>query len=613
MATWASKALATLVGNETMPLTQSGVDKRTSPQAIRNFPESKATNKASAATVDLATATGPFVSITGTTAITALGIVQAGAEFTLHFQGALTLTHNAVSLILPGAANIVTAAGDVAKFRSEGAGNWRCVGYMRANGLPLAVAIDIDGTLAANSDSKIPSQKAVKTYADALIAANDVMVLKGVIDCSANPNYPAANAGWTYRVSAAGKIGGAAGKVVAAGDILLCLVDGTAAGDQATVGANWAVIPLSGGGGTVDNSSVNAAIATNPTATRTALELGTAAVADETDFATAAQGALADTALQPAAVGDTIAQLVGGVVPTSQIPAIAITEKLADAANEAAMLALTGQKGDWTIRTDTGITWVITGDDPTLLANWTALSYPGAPVTTVNGQAGTVVLGAADVGADVSGAAAAAQAASEPVQTAASQAEAEAGTSTAVRSWTALRIWQAIAAKMTSGTWISGATDKATPVDADTLSMSDSAASGALKSLTWANLKATLKTYLDTLYAPAVLTKVSALASSAGVLNIDWSLGDYFTITLTENITSITHSNLPAAGYARTVMIRVQQHASAAKTVAMPAAFKWAGGTVGVVSTGVGAIDVLALTTFNQGTTFNATLAKAFA
>lgn len=244
MARWDSKAAATLAGNETMPCTQGGVDKRTSPQAIRNFPESKAANMASAATLNLASATGPYVSVTGTTTITALGTVQAGAHFTLHFQGALTLTHNATSLILPGAANIVTAAGDIAMFKSEGSGNWRCVGYLRANGLPLPVALDTDGTLAANSDSKIATQKAVKTYVDAAFAANDAMIFKGVIDCSTNPNYPAGSAGHTYRVSVAGKIGGASGNDVEAGDILLCLVDGSAAGDQATVGANWAAIQV---------------------------------------------------------------------------------------------------------------------------------------------------------------------------------------------------------------------------------------------------------------------------------------------------------------------------------------------------------------------------------
>lgn len=50
---------------------------------------------------------------------------------------------------------------------------------------------------------------------------------------------------------------------------------------------------------------------------------------------------------------------------------------------------------------------------------------------------------------------------------------------------------------------IHAATDKATPVDADELPLVDSAASNGLKKLTWANLKATLKTYFDTLYQAA--------------------------------------------------------------------------------------------------------------
>ena len=116
--------------------------------------------------------------------------------------------------------------------------------------------LDTDGTLAANSDTKIASQKATKTYVDALIAAADAMVFKGVIDCSTNPNYPAADRGWTYRVSVAGKIGGASGTNVEAGDILLCLNDSTASGDQATVGANWSIIQTNLDGAVIGPSSV---------------------------------------------------------------------------------------------------------------------------------------------------------------------------------------------------------------------------------------------------------------------------------------------------------------------------------------------------------------------
>lgn len=99
--------------------------------------------------------------------------------------------------------------------------------------------VDTDVTLAANSDTRLATQKAVKAYVAAYIAAQDIMAFKGIIDCSANPNYPAADAGNVYSISVAGKIGGASGPAVAIGDRLLCLVDSTASGNHATVGANW--------------------------------------------------------------------------------------------------------------------------------------------------------------------------------------------------------------------------------------------------------------------------------------------------------------------------------------------------------------------------------------
>jgi hypothetical protein len=93
------------------------------------------------------------------------------------------------------------------------------------------------------------------------------------------------------------------------------------------------------------------------------------------------------------------ADLVGGVVPNSQLPALAITEYLGIAADQTAMLALTGQRGDWAIRTDTSTTWVITTDGGSQLSDWTELATPADAVSSVNGYQGTVVLSAADVGA----------------------------------------------------------------------------------------------------------------------------------------------------------------------------------------------------------------------
>lgn len=100
--------------------------------------EAKGGDKASASTVDLSTATGNLVHITGTTTITSFGTVQAGARFTLVFDGIVTVTYNATSLILGSAAeNITTAAGDVMVIVSEGGGNWRMESYAKASGLAV--------------------------------------------------------------------------------------------------------------------------------------------------------------------------------------------------------------------------------------------------------------------------------------------------------------------------------------------------------------------------------------------------------------------------------------------------------------------------------------------
>lgn len=62
------------------------------------------------------------------------------------------------------------------------------------------------------------------------------------------------------------------------------------------------------------------------------------------------------------------------------------------------------------------------------------------------------------------------------------------------------------------------ATSKTTPVDADEIPLIDTEASNVLKKLTWANLKATAKTYFDTLYQPlnTYLSAIAALSRTDG-------------------------------------------------------------------------------------------------
>ena len=94
---------------------------------------------ATSGTTNLALANGNFVHITGTGSISinSFGTLPAGSRFVLCFDIPVTLVYNATSLIIPGAANVTTAAGDCIMLISEGSGNWRVISYFPGGGLPV--------------------------------------------------------------------------------------------------------------------------------------------------------------------------------------------------------------------------------------------------------------------------------------------------------------------------------------------------------------------------------------------------------------------------------------------------------------------------------------------
>src|SRR5688572_14107190 len=95
-------------------------------KVVRQDLAHKGADIASAGTTDLGAVAGVMHDITGTTTITSFGTVSAGIWKLIKFEDALTLTHNATSLILPGGANITTANGDVAIVISRSLGNHNC-------------------------------------------------------------------------------------------------------------------------------------------------------------------------------------------------------------------------------------------------------------------------------------------------------------------------------------------------------------------------------------------------------------------------------------------------------------------------------------------------------
>lgn len=101
-------------------------------------PQYTESSVASASTCSIGAQTTDLVNVTGTTTITSLGSGTKHRFVWVRFSGALTLTHNATSLILPTGSSITTAAGDIAAFWSDQSDNWRCYVYVRASGAALA-------------------------------------------------------------------------------------------------------------------------------------------------------------------------------------------------------------------------------------------------------------------------------------------------------------------------------------------------------------------------------------------------------------------------------------------------------------------------------------------
>ncbi|MDE2434721.1 MAG: hypothetical protein KGM49_00540 [Sphingomonadales bacterium] len=160
--------------------------------------------------------------------------LTAGAQVAL-----VLLVEDLLGLALPGALAVENNLSDLAS-----------VPTARSNlalGTAAVLNSTTDVTLAGNSDFLLPTEKAIKTYTDTAIASAVVGLLdfKGGTDCSANPNYPAALKGDAYVVTVAGKIGGASGTAVDAGDWYIAKAD-NAGGTEAAVGANWTSLEHNG-------------------------------------------------------------------------------------------------------------------------------------------------------------------------------------------------------------------------------------------------------------------------------------------------------------------------------------------------------------------------------
>jgi hypothetical protein len=163
LASWSTSESSNAPAGSTAISTNLDDNLRQIQATVRTYLATKASDIASATTTDLSGVAGNFVDITGTTTITGFGTLSAGMWKVLQFDGALTLTHNATSLILPTGSSITTAAGDCLFAYSLGSGNWIVPFYQQAgvrDGAPIVygsadatkkVRIEVDGLTTATT------------------------------------------------------------------------------------------------------------------------------------------------------------------------------------------------------------------------------------------------------------------------------------------------------------------------------------------------------------------------------------------------------------------------------------------------------------------------------
>lgn len=194
----------------------------------------------SATTTDIGAAASENVDISGNTTITGFGTVAEGINRKGRFTGVLTLTHNATSLILPGNADITTAANDRYEARSLGGGNWIVTKYVYANGSVISATNATNATTttpiklqcrAATTANITLAGSAPNTLDGVTLAANDRILVKAQSTGSQNGLYyvstlgTGSNGTWTRTTDADG-----AGDMF--GGMLVSVSEGTAGGNS---------------------------------------------------------------------------------------------------------------------------------------------------------------------------------------------------------------------------------------------------------------------------------------------------------------------------------------------------------------------------------------------
>jgi hypothetical protein len=132
---WYSLAIGLPVASDANVLNGAQESKAVTPAGLAQI---WAKLQTATATTSMAVPAGGYANVSGTTTIAGLSTTEdtSGRRFMFRFTAAVTITHNATTLILPGGQNINVQSGDILEFVSEGSGNWRLCRFLGTDGRP---------------------------------------------------------------------------------------------------------------------------------------------------------------------------------------------------------------------------------------------------------------------------------------------------------------------------------------------------------------------------------------------------------------------------------------------------------------------------------------------
>ena len=246
-----------------------------------------------------------------------------------------------------------------------------------------------DGTLATNSDTKYPSEKATKTYVDAKV--NEAVIGAGGV--------PDATTTIIGKIQLAGDLSGIASAPTVPG---LALKEPLITNLQAVRGGTGMISYTAGN--YISAASTTTLQQRTPAEVKVDLKLDKVSnIADELKPISSATQAALNTKIdlsEKAAVNGVATLDASGKIPVTQIPSLSFAS-VNVFGSEAQMLSLTGaQVGSTVIRTDVSKSFVLGALPASTLANWKEILTPTSnAVTSVNGVAGPdVVLTKANIG-----------------------------------------------------------------------------------------------------------------------------------------------------------------------------------------------------------------------